>query len=231
MNPNDPNILALEQVAVHLGALRDELVLVGGCSIGLLITDMASTPVRQTIDVDLVAEVTTVGAYYALCGRLEERGFHPSPAADHMCRWTKGPLQLDVMPSDASVLGHSTNRWYGHAVRSAWRKTLRNGVSVLVASPALLLATKLEAFHGRGEGDFGHHDVEDIINLVDGRPELAAEVDAAEDDVREYLRQEFDDLLADPRFVDSIPMHLRGDATSQARAGIILDRLRHLAGL
>ncbi|SHN00280.1 hypothetical protein [Rhizobacter sp. OV335] len=232
MNANDPNLIALEKVAMALGELREELVLVGGCSVGLLITDPASPPVRETNDVDLVAEVAGIGGYYALCEKLARRGFTQSASDDHMCRWVQGSLQLDVMPSDESVLGHSTNRWYPHAIRSAQRRQLPSGTEVLVVSAPLFLATKLEAFYDRGQGDYlGHHDMEDIINVIDGRPEIATEVEAADQEVRDHLRQEFDDLLADPRFVDVIPMHLRGDLTSQARARVILDRLRRLAGL
>jgi hypothetical protein len=94
------------------------------------------------------------------------------------------------------------------------------------------LATKLEAFHNRGDRDYaGSHDLEDIINVVDGRPELVDEVDQAPINVRGYLREEFDELLANQKFVDAIPMHLRSDSASQARLSIILKRLQQLAGL
>lgn len=232
MNEKDPNVAAVEMVAAALGDLRDELVLVGGCSVGLLISDPASPPVRETLDVDLVAEVATTGAYYELCAKLEARGFRQSADDEHMCRWTQGPLKLDVMPSSDKVLGHSTNGWYPDAVATAGPVVLRNGLTVRVVSAPLFLATKLEAFFDRGEGDYAtSHDLEDIINVIDGRPELTTEVNAASDRVREYLRDVFDELLADRSFVDTIPMHLRSDAASQARAPLIIARLRQLAGL
>lgn len=232
MNSNDPNFAILELVVATLGDLRSELVLVGGCSVGLLISDPASPPVRETVDVDLISEVTTIGEYYGLCEKLRERGFKQSPEDGHMCRWTKGSLKLDIMPSNDKVLGHSTNRWYPAAIATAERIELSNGLDVLVISSPLFLATKLEAFFDRGQGDYAaSHDLEDIINVIDGRPELVAEVNATSDVVREYLRDEFDGLLADKSFVDAIPMHLRGDAASQARVPLIVDRLRQLAGL
>lgn len=240
MNQNDPNIASLEIVVECLGDLCKELVLVGGCSVGLLISDPASPPVRETIDVDLVAEVTNVGEYYQLGDKLAQRGFRQSAEAEHICRWTKGPLKIDVMPSSSDVLGHSTNLWYPEVVATAHEITLSNGSTVLVVSPPLFLATKLVAFYDRGflivDGvrfpDYaGSHDLEDIINVIDGRPELAHEVETASDSVRNYLRDEFDELLADTNFVDVIPMHLRTDAASQARASIVLERLRRLAGL
>lgn len=75
MTPNQRNLVALEIVAAALGELRNELVLVGGCSVGLLISDEASPPVRETLDVDLVAEVATIGEYYGLCDKLTKCGF------------------------------------------------------------------------------------------------------------------------------------------------------------
>lgn len=231
MNHQDPNLAVVELVAAALGPLRSELVLVGGCSVGLLITDRARPPVRQTVDVDLVAEVTSRLGYYALCEELRQRGFQESAAADHMCRWKRGELLLDVMPSDDAILGHSANRWYPYAVSSANRLLLPSGSAMLVIAPPLFLATKLEAFHDRGQGDYGHHDMEDIINVVDGRPELVEEVDQTSTEVRTFIRNEFDYLLADADFVDGIPRHLRTDAASQGRAATIVERLQRLAGL
>ncbi len=216
MTPNERNLAALETVAVALGELRNELVLVGGCSVGLLISDEASPPVRETLDVDLVAEVTTIGEYYALCDKLTACGFQASQEQDHICRWVRGEIKLDVMPTSDQVLGHSTNRWYADATSTATQVTLASGFVVRVISAPLFLATKLEAFYGRGGGDYaGSHDLEDIINVIDGRPELCNEVNAGLESVRNYLREELDELLADEAFVDAIPMHVRGDTASQ----------------
>lgn len=231
MTPQNPNIAVLETVVAALGDLRNELVLVGGCSVGLLITDPASPPVRETIDVDLVAEVTTLIEYYALRERLIQCGFRESSQSVHLCRWVRGALMLDVMPS-TEVLGHSVNRWYQQTVRTANYLNLPNGLKIKIISPPLFIATKLEAFYERGNGDYmSSHDIEDIINVFDGRPELSDEVVVAPDDVRSYLRNEFDELLADENFVDAVPIHLRGDAVSQARFPIILERMRRVAGL
>lgn len=231
MRHRDPNIFAVELVAASLGNLRDELVLVGGCSVGLLITDKARPEVRQTIDVDLVAEVTSLVEYYAVREKLKSCGFKESDDSDHICRWHKGELILDVMPSEQSALGHSTNRWYPQAVLDAERRVLDSGLVILVISAPLFLATKLEAFYGRGAGDYTHHDMEDIVNVIDGRPEIVDEVEAAGGGVRDFLRLEFDELLADESFVDDLPRHFRPDAASQARVPIVMERLRRLAGL
>ncbi|MDR6853870.1 hypothetical protein [Variovorax guangxiensis] len=73
--------------------------------------------------------------------------------------------------------------------------------------------------------------MEDIVNLIDGRPTLGAEVDESPDALREYLREEFEDLLEDRSFVDQLPMHFRTDSAEQARVPTVIERMRRLAGL
>lgn len=231
MNLNDPNIQLVETLLRHLDELADQFVFIGGCATGLLISDSARPPVRATKDVDLITEVTTRGGYYELLDRLRRKGFREDPSSDLVCRWRVGEIQVDVMPVDESVLGF-TNRWYPEAVTMAMRYKMPSGRDISLISPPLFLATKMEAFHGRGELDYGaSHDMEDIITLIDGRPEIVDEVEKVAGPVGDYLRTEIDALLAIPDFIDGISWHLQGDPGSQARATIIIQRLRSIAGL
>lgn len=228
MNRRDPNIAAVELVANALGTLTEDLVLVGGCAVGLLITDPAGPPIRATQDVDLVAEVASLGDYYKLTEQLRGRGFQEK--GDIICRWCKGHLIVDVMPTEENILGFS-NRWYPLAIQEAHPYQLSNSSSIKVISAPLFVATKLESFNGRGGGDYGHHDIEDIVNLVDGRPELPSEIEKTSDSAREFIQQELDDLLADANFVDQLQWHLHPDVASQGRLPLIIERLRTIAGL
>ena len=54
---NDPNLHLLEAAARLLQPLLDELVFVGGCATGLLITDPGAVGIRPTKDVDVITEV------------------------------------------------------------------------------------------------------------------------------------------------------------------------------
>lgn len=47
-----PNLEILEQAVELLGDLADEMVFLGGCATGLLISDAAAPPIRVTQDVD-----------------------------------------------------------------------------------------------------------------------------------------------------------------------------------
>jgi len=230
MNPADPNLALLERVAETLGALRESFVFVGGCTTGLLVTDIASAPIRATQDVDVIVEVLTLAQYHALERKLEKAGFsHDRSPGAPICRWTIGTGLLDVMPTDERVLGFG-NRWFTEAIRTAHSVQLPSGCTIKVVTPPLFLATKLEAFRGRGSGDFlASHDLEDIITVIDGRHELLNDVKAAATRVRAYIAHEIAALLQNPDFLQALPGHLAGDGTSQARVPMIRDRLRQLS--
>lgn len=106
-----------------------------------------------------------------------------------------------------------------------------SGVQIRLIPPSLFLASKLEAFYDRGGGDFGvSHDMEDIITVVDGRAEIVGEVAGTNQELRDYLREEFETLLGDPTFTDRIGWHFAADSASQARIPQVIERLRAIAG-
>jgi predicted nucleotidyltransferase len=99
------------------------------------------------------------------------------------------------MPLDAKILGFS-NRWYRAAMESSVTERLPDDLNIRIVTGPFFLATKLEAFKGRGKGDFfASHDLEDLISVVDGRAALVAEVQAGVADLRSYLRAEIKGLL------------------------------------
>lgn len=101
-----------------------------------------------------------------------------------------------------------------------------------VVTPALFVATKLEAFRKRGRGDvFASHDLEDIVTVIDGRPEIVADVGAAALEVRAYIASDVRSLLDDADFLEALPGFLLPDAASQARRGLVEERLRALSAL
>ena len=102
-------------------------------------------------------------------------------------------------------------------------------VSSGILTAPFFLATKLEAFAGRGAHDYyASRDLEDVIAVIDGRPNLPDEVHAAPADVRAFLRRELKALLNDPDFVGAVPGHLPPDAAAQSRVLVLLERIRAL---
>ncbi len=232
MTPQDPNVAKVELIAAALGHLREQLVFVGGCAAGLLLTDPAAASARVTFDVDLVAEVAALAGYYALEKQFARLGFarDTSPEAP-ICRWRFGALEVDLMPMDSSVLGFA-NRWYPTVVATAQVCALPSGTSIrLIAAPAFV-ATKFEAFADRGGGDMlASHDLEDIINIIDGRPGLFDEVAAAPHDLRAYVSAQCAALLRSAAFLDALPGLAFPDAAHAARLAILTDRIGQIAAL
>ena len=176
----DPNLALLEQAALLLGPLLDELVLVGGCAAGLLVTDAGASPIRPTEDVDLLVESATYADYHRFGRRLVALGFRQGTVpGDPLCRFRHPHLVLDLMPLDEGILGFS-NRWYASALRSPLRRPLPSGREISHIDAAHFLASKLEAFRSRGGGDYvTSADLEDVVVVIDGRPTLERELGAA----------------------------------------------------
>ncbi len=227
--PN-PNFDLLILAARQLRPLLSEIIFVGGCATGLLVNDPGTTPVRGTYDVDVIAEIASYAEYTLFSERLHALGFcEDDSERAPLCRWKYGSLTLDVMPLDASVLGF-TNRWYSGALRTASPNQLSADLTVRAISAPYFLATKLEAFRGRGKGDyFASHDLEDFITVVDGRESVMNEVVASSMELRKYLAETVQSLLAQPRFLDALPGHLLPDEASQSRLGQLIHKLRRLS--
>ena len=225
---DDPNRALFESVVRLLAPVLDELVFVGGCTTGMFITDPAASGIRPTKDVDAIVDVTSYGKYAALADKLRAIGLvEDTTEGAPLCRWRYGALIVDVMPTDATVLGFS-NRWYPEAIETATTTDVAD-YRIRLVTPALFIATKLEAFRGRGGGDVSaSHDLEDIIAVVDGRPEIVSEVAVAPSGVREYIAAEIHALLENRDFIEALPGFLLPDAASQARRDILEERLRRL---
>ncbi len=228
----DPNRAILSLVAHALGDLCDELVFVGGCATGLLVTSVRAQTIRVTEDVDLVAQVATVREYHQVEARLQARGFkHDVSPQAPICRWRCQGIEVDLMPSEAGILGFH-NRWYPLAIETAQNVTLENGQIIRLIAAPVFLGTKLEAFKDRGNSDFLlSHDLEDITTVVDGRAELIAEAQQAPEKLRRYLAEEFSALLNIDAFLNALAAHLPGDNASQARLPDLARKLRALADL
>ena len=222
----NPNLDLLGRAAEKLGPLLNRIVFVGGCVTGLLVTDSAAAPVRPTIDVDAVLELGSYAEFIQLEGQLRNLGFQRREG-NLICRWFAENLILDLMPVNPAILGFS-NRWYAAAADHAIG--LRIGErEIRIITATYFLATKLDAFHGRGRSDFRmSHDLEDIVTVIDGRPELAEEVLSSEPGVRQYLVGEFAALLANNEFLGALPGYLLPDTAGQQRIGIVLNRIQQI---
>ncbi len=130
------------------------------------------------------------------------------------------------MPGDPEILGFS-NRWYAQTIATAATVTLDSGATLKAATPALLAATKLCAWLGRGSGDLLRSlDVHDLLTLVNGRSELIDELEAAPPDIRAYVREKLHAVRSEPYFDYVVESALAGyGQTVDERARLVTRRI------
>lgn len=97
-------------------------------------------------------------------------------------------------------------------LQTAWKRTLDGNLEINVISAPCFLATKMEAFTDTGRD--GHDDLflsrdfEDLIRVLDGRPEVVNEVRESPDEVRHYLALRLSDLRRRRYLVEAIAAHV-----------------------
>jgi hypothetical protein len=232
MNERKPgNLDLLAGVAERIAPLLDDVVLVGGCAVDLLVTDPGAPPPRVTLDVDLAIEVASYLAYADLGKRLANLGFGPGREwQDPICRFRSADgLVIDLMPADPAILGFGS-RWFGLAVAGAWSFDLAGGRQIRCIAAPLFLAAKLDAFASRGRGDvLASHDLEDVLAVINGRPEVASEVRASDAEARSFIVKSIDGLMASDAFRNAAPGLV--DARDPSRLPIVWERLETIAAL
>ena len=197
----DSSRAAIATVARALGDERRRVVFVGGTVVALYPLE-GGADVRPTVDVDCIVNVTTLGAYYAFVERLRAFGFGAcTDEGAPLCRLVVSGIRVDVMGAADTALG-PTNRWYAAAIAAAEAHSVASDLEVLAISPLYFVATKLEAFHSRGRGDYiESHDLEDVLTVLSGLPSLRAEVAAADSGVARSVRDDLAGLAARAAFL------------------------------
>ena len=216
MKNKDVNLMQLEVVALALGDLLPKVTFVGGSTTVLLVDKAAHFGVRKTDDVDVIVDITTLVEYYKFGEELRKLGFREDTDGP-VCRWILdddiGSVKLDVMATDEKILGFS-NRWYEDAINEATEVALPSGIVIRVVSPAYFIATKFEAFAGRGEGDYFSHDLEDIVFVMENKNRLVFDLIESPDELKTYFAEQAALLLNDD-FLNVLPGLLNNvDASS-----------------
>jgi hypothetical protein len=89
------NIELLELAESTLGELVDQVVFVGGATVGLWISDPAAPPMRPTDDVDVVVEVISRSEFYDFEASLRGAGFREDQESGVICRWRHRDTRAD----------------------------------------------------------------------------------------------------------------------------------------
>lgn len=179
---------------------------------------------------DVIVHVLGPGKWYQLERELAEHGFHASSEDAVVCRkrlrdGRGSDVIVDFMPDDKTILGFS-NRWYSDALKHAADHRLPEGANIRVVTSAYFLGTKLEAWRGRGNNDpLSSRDVEDILNVVDGRSTLIDEVEQAAFELREDIAKGISDLLRHRDFAYAVQSTVNN---SREREQLLFQRLEAL---
>ncbi|HYW32735.1 MAG TPA: hypothetical protein VE869_14645, partial [Gemmatimonas sp.] len=128
------------------------------------------------------------------------------------------------MPLDESILDF-TNRWYSLVLDSAQQLSVTPAITIRIANAPVFLLTKWDAFGHRGADDpYGSHDLEDIVMLVAGRPELSHEVLELPLDARRFLVNALRDALGSEWFLDVVEGALPDARTLPGLVGLVHGR-------
>lgn len=197
-------IAQLIDVAIeNLGTIANDMLFVGGSIVPMLFTS-GDNYFRATRDVDCVIDVQALVDYYEFTYRLKQAGFvEVSEDGSPICRWHKEDCIIDIMPT-TDIIGF-TNSWYAPAFKHPVKYFINVKTTINVISAVYFIATKLEAFRSRGNGDFiASHDMEDIISVIECRPEISHEILVSEADVKSFIVRQFRIFCKTPRFLNDI---------------------------
>ena len=212
-------------VVSELEPLKNELVYTGGSVISTYITEPLNIVIRATEDVDCIVEAQTTQDYYEVGKRLRLLGFSEDMNSDVLCRFRKGKLILDLMTTEPQALGF-TNRWYEEGFKNKVKYQFKDGF-IFTLTAVFAVATKFEAFKGRGEGEYREsHDIEDIVAIFEGRPEIVNEIQNSKGELKKYLVEEIKGLLSQPFLTSILEAHISHREDLQIKTDMIVQRLK-----
>ncbi len=224
------NIVRIIGVYNALEELKDSVVFVGGATVSLYADKPEEADVRFTDDIDVLIEIGSYNEYAKLQEKLMKLGFELAADSKVICRYKYQGLIVDIMPTDDNVLGFS-NRWYKDGFANIIRYQADERTQVNIFKPPYFIACKLEAFKSRGNDDGRtSQDFEDIVFVLDNRKTIWEEIKNADNELKNYLNEEFRKLLAHPYFEEWISAHLEYK-TAAIRGMKIIDALSEFVKL
>jgi len=220
----------IEAVAADLASLGVEGVFTGASTLPLLVTDPVVRGVlRHTRDVDVIVLVSGLVHYQGIQSGLRRLGYQDRLEEEGpLCRLWREGVPVDVMPCPDPGVG-TDNRWFRPGCQQPDRVGLPGGGRIAVLDPVYFAAAKIDAFRSRGRVGgkldwYGSPDLEDLLALVDGTPELAEQVSTAPADVAQHISGWATELLSQPDARDIVD----GNAATPGRTTLLTERLESL---
>ncbi|MES2267917.1 MAG: hypothetical protein V4520_14240 [Bacteroidota bacterium] len=204
------NIIRIKAVNQVLKDLNQEYVFVGGATVSLYASaSHAATAIRPTDDVDILVELASYAGYAELDQRLLDIGFRNDMTSGVICRYKIQGITVDVMPTNPEVMGFS-NKWYPEGFQTAINYPLEKDTDIKIFSLPYFVATKWEAFKGRGTDYRTSTDFEDLLYVFENADDFEDQMKAAPQHLINYLKSEFEPLLDRDDFEEGLYAHLAG---------------------
>ena len=219
------NLVRIKGVYNALEELNETVAFVGGATVSLYVDRPEQADVRPTNDIDVLIEIGSYGEYVRIQEKLAAIGFNVDPEAKVTCRYKYQGLTVDVMPTDENVLGFS-NKWYKEGFSNLKSYQIDDRTAVNIFSPPYFIASKLEAYKGRGNNDGRtSQDFEDIVFVLDNRKTIWQELSESGQELKNYLKEEWQNLLKNRNIEEWLSAHLEYE-TAAARARLMLNEMK-----
>lgn len=194
------NIVRVKAVANALDSLNEKVVFVGGATVSLYATRPV-LEIRPTDDVDVIVDILNYTQRTDLEEKLREIGFSNDLESGIVCRYRVNGVVVDITPTNDPSIGFS-NRWYQEGFENAVDHVIDDQSTIKILDAPYFLATKLEAFKGRGNNDGRtSQDFEDIVFVLENRESIWREVMSLDGNIGAYLKSEFTELVNN-KFLD-----------------------------
>ena len=213
------NIKVVEKVAISLEELNKEVIYVGGAVVSLYVTDEGAEQPRPTKDIDISVQISTYAQMEELREKLALKRIYPALSEKVMYRYSFEDILIDFIPFEQTPLG-PTNSWLKPGFEKAYPVNIGE-LEIKILPVSLFLATKWEAFKGRGGDPRVSPDFEDIIYIIDNNKELVTDVRNANKDVQEYLKEMSTEILDHPYRNEIIECHINPFTVEERRAVIV----------
>ena len=187
------NLKVVEKVALALGELNNEVMYVGGAVVSLYVTDQGAEQPRPTKDIDISVQISTYSQMDMLREKLATKKIYPASSETVMYRYSYEDILIDFIPYEKTPLG-PTNSWLKPGFKKAYPVKIGK-IDIKILPVSMFLATKWEAFKGRGNDPRMSHDFEDIVYIIDNNLNLIDNVKNADEDVQLFLKKMSKEIL------------------------------------
>lgn len=219
------NLQLIEKVASALAEINEKVIYVGGAVVTLYATDIGADQPRPTFDIDVSVQISTYGQMDKLREELADKNIYPASTETIIYRFVYDGILIDFIPFEETPLG-PTNKWFKPGFKSAY-PILVGDSTIRILPVSLFLATKWEAFKGRGNDPRTSHDFEDIIFVIENNLNLINEVTKESNEVQNYLKEMAQEILSHSSRNEIIECHLN-PLTAIERRGIVIEKLNKI---